>query len=96
MRAVCVHTISTVSSRYMPGNGKLVSAAKCLRQGAGKLTPIFLGYNTTLHIDGYARVEGSSELMKTTSGNFTLVNSLAIPTAESPVAGMLTSYSFIR
>lgn len=54
---------------------------------AGKLTPIFLGYNTTLHIDGYARVEGSSELMKTTSGNFTLVNSLAIPTAESPVAG---------
>ncbi|MGF7696656.1 hypothetical protein AAGP94_26610, partial [Klebsiella pneumoniae] len=33
--AVCVHTTLTVFSRYTQGNGKLVSAAKCLRQGRG-------------------------------------------------------------
>ncbi|HBQ6992411.1 TPA: hypothetical protein L8O73_001721 [Klebsiella pneumoniae] len=85
-RGLRAYDINRLFTLYA-GQWKIGFSGEVLTPGAGKLTPIFLGYNTTLHIDGYARVEGSSELMITPSGNFTLVNSLAIPTAKSPVAG---------
>ncbi|HBY7487008.1 TPA: hypothetical protein MI658_05885 [Klebsiella pneumoniae] len=85
-RGLRAYDINRLFTLYA-GQWKIGFSGEVLTPGALKLTPIFLGYNTTLHIDGYARVEGSSELMVTPGGSFTLVNSLVIPTAESPVAG---------
>ncbi|HCB0922838.1 TPA: hypothetical protein MYM96_002171 [Klebsiella pneumoniae] len=85
-RGLRAYDINRLFTLYA-GKWKIGFSGEVLTPGAGKLTPIFAGYNTVVHIDGYARVEGSSETFTDASGAYTLVNSLVIPTAESAGSG---------
>ncbi|MCY1968737.1 hypothetical protein OW776_26135, partial [Klebsiella pneumoniae] len=81
-RGLRAYDINRLFTLYA-GVWKLGFSGEVLTPGAGKLAPIFAGYNTVVHIDGYARVEGSSETFTDSSVNYTLINSLVIPPSES-------------